>query len=70
VWYWVAGRDLPEAAEIRAHMGPWDSEWSLANMVRVLRRAILNAAIKANSWGQDEMREFLGRLTNWIHLAT
>jgi hypothetical protein len=70
VWYWVAGRELPEAEEIRAHMGPWDSEWSLANMVRVLRRAILNAGIEANSGGQAEMREFLGRLMNWVHLAT
>jgi len=70
VWYVAAGRELPEAEEIRAHMGPWDSEWSLANMVRVLRRAILNAAIEANSGGQAETREFLGRLMNWVHLAT
>jgi hypothetical protein len=70
VWYAVAGRELPEAEEIRAHMGPWDSEWSLANMLRVLRRAILKAAIDANSGGQAEMREFLGRLMNWVHLAT
>jgi hypothetical protein len=70
VWYALAGRELPEAEEIRAHMGPWDSEWSLANMVRVLRRAILKAAIDANSGGRAEMREFLGRLMNWVHLAT
>jgi hypothetical protein len=70
VWYAVAGRELPEAKEIRAHMGPWHSEWSLANMLRVLRRAILNASIEANSGGEAKMREFLGRLMNWVHLAT
>jgi hypothetical protein len=70
VWYWVAGRELPQAEEVRAHMGEWDSEWSLANMVRVLRRATLNAGIEANSGGQAEMRDFLGRLLNWVHLAT
>jgi hypothetical protein len=70
VWYLVAGKNLPEAEELRNHMGEWDTEWSLANMLRVLRRAILKAAIEANSGGQGEMREFLGRLMNWVHLAT
>jgi len=70
VWYTGAGWELPEAEEIRSHMGPWDSEWSLANMVRVLRRAILKATIEGNSGGEAEMRELLGRLTNWVHLAT
>jgi hypothetical protein len=70
VWYAIAGRNLTEAEEMRAHMGPWDSEWSLANMMRVLRRAILNAAIKANSGGLAQMRDFLSQLLNWVHLAT
>ncbi len=70
VWYLVAGKNLPEAEELRQHMGEWDTEWSLANMLRVLRRAILKAAIEANSGGQAEMREFLGRLMNWVHLTT
>lgn len=70
VWYLVAGKNLPEAEELRQHMGEWDTEWSLANMLRVLRRAILKEAIEANSGGQAEMRELLGRLMNWAHLAT
>jgi DDE superfamily endonuclease len=70
VWYLVAGKNLPEAEELRQHMGEWDTEWSLANMLRVLRRAILKATIEANSRGQAEMRELLGRLMNWVHLAT
>jgi hypothetical protein len=70
VWYVLVGRYEPEAQEIREHMGEWDSEWSLANMLRVLRRATLNAAIKANSASEAEMRDLLERLKNWVHLAT
>jgi hypothetical protein len=70
VWYAKAGRDLPEAEEIRSHMGEWDSEWSLANIMRVLRRAILNAAIKDHSGSIDQMSQFLEGLKNLIHLAT
>ena len=70
VWYVVAGRNEPEAMEIRDHMGEWDTEWSLKNMMRVLRRAIVNAAIKANSGDEAEMRELLEALKNWAHLAT
>jgi hypothetical protein len=70
VWYVVAGRMEPEAMEIRAHMGEWDTEWSLKNMLRVLRRAILNASIQANSGDEAEMSELLDALKNWVHLAT
>jgi hypothetical protein len=70
VWYVVAGRNEPEAEELRQHLGEWDSEWSLANMLRVLRRAILNAEIKANSGSKAELKELLERLKNWVHLAT
>jgi hypothetical protein len=70
VWYVVDGRTEPEAMEIREFMGDWDTEWSLKNMLRVLRRAILNAAIKANSGDEGEMSELLEGLKNWAHLAT
>jgi DDE superfamily endonuclease len=42
VWYLTAGRALPEAEELRARMGEWDSEWSLRHMVQVLRCTILS----------------------------
>jgi len=51
-------------------MGEWDTEWSLANMLRVLRRAIFNKAIQANSGSQAELLALLERLKNWVHLAT
>lgn len=70
VWYVLAGRYEPEAEEIRQHLGEWDSEWSLANMLRVLRRALLNQAITAHSGSEAELRELLEQWKNWVHLAT
>jgi hypothetical protein len=70
VWYLVAGKNLPEAEELRQHMGEWGTEWSLANMLRVLRRAILNEDIKANSHSEADLRALVERLKNWVHLAT
>jgi hypothetical protein len=69
VWYVLRGRHEPEAEEIRQHMGEWDTEWSLKNMLRVLRRATLNAAINDNSTSEAELIELLERLKNWIHLT-
>jgi len=60
VWYLTAGRDLPEAEELRGMMGEWDSEWSLRHMVQVLRRATLNATIKPKS---DEPNELLKKVS-------
>ena len=70
VWYVLVGHKEPEAEEIRQHMGEWDCEWSLANMLRVLRRAILNAEITRHSGSASQMRELLERLRDWVHLAT
>jgi hypothetical protein len=70
VWYVLVGRNEPEAEELRQHMGEWGAEWSLANMLRVLRRAILNETIKANSNSEADLRALLERLKNWVHLAT
>jgi hypothetical protein len=70
VWYVLAGRNALEAEEIRQHMGEWDTEWSLANMLRVLRRAILNQTIQANSGSEAELRALLEQFKNWIHLTS
>jgi hypothetical protein len=69
VWYVIAGQALPEAAELRARLGEWDSEWSLRHMVRVMRRAILNATIDPDSADQAEAREMVKALKNWADLA-
>ena len=69
VWYLTSGRELPEALELRARMGDWDSEWSLRHMVSVLRRAILNATINPNSANTDELKVMVETLKNWANLA-
>ena len=69
VWYLTSGRDLPEALELRARMGDWDSEWSLRYMVSVLRRSILNTTINPNSSDADELKKMVETLKNWANLA-
>jgi hypothetical protein len=69
VWYITAGRELPEAEELRSLMGDWDSEWSLRHMIQVLRRAILNATINPNSADQAQLIEMVQTLKNWANLA-
>jgi hypothetical protein len=69
VWYLTAGRELPEAEELRKVMGEWDSEWSLRHMVAVLRRATLNALIKPKSAEPTELLKLLEALKNCVNLA-
>jgi hypothetical protein len=69
VWYLAAGRELPEALELRARLGPWDSEWSLRFMAKVLRSATLNATIHPNSASPAELKEMVETLKNMAILA-
>jgi hypothetical protein len=69
VWYLTAGRDLPQAQEMRARMGEWDSEYSLRHMIRVLQRATLDATIQPNSASEPQLREMIQALQNWALLA-
>ena len=69
VWYLTAGRELPEAEELRKVMGEWDSEWSLRHMIAVLRRATLNALIKPKSAEPTELLKLLEALKNCVNLA-
>ena len=69
VWYVTAGHALPEAQQMRARMGEWDSEWSLRHMVRVLQRATLHATINPTSANEAQLREMAQTLENWALLA-
>jgi hypothetical protein len=69
VWYVTAGFESSEAAEMRARMGEWDSEWSLRHMIQVLQRVVLNATINPNSADQAQLREMVQTLQNWALLA-
>jgi hypothetical protein len=69
VWYRTAGRALPEAQELRAVMGEWDSEGSLRHMVAVLRRATLNETIQPMSDEPTELLKLIEALKNCVNLA-
>ncbi len=69
VWYLDGGRELPEAEEARQRMGPWDSEWSLRHMLKVLRRATLNATINITSAVPDDVQQTMQTLKNLVNLA-
>ncbi len=69
LWYLTAGKDLPEAQTARDAMGPWDTEWSLCHMLRVLRRAILHQTITAKSTRKADLEELIRQLENYLNLA-
>ncbi len=69
VWYLSAGRELPEAEELRGVMGEWESEWSLRHMVAVLRRATLDAVIEPMSGEPAELLKLIEALKNCVNLA-
>jgi hypothetical protein len=69
VWYLTAGHTLPEAQELRAVMGEWDSEWSLRHMLQVFRSVTLNASIDPNSAKPAQLREMIQTLKKWANLA-
>ena len=69
VWYITAGHTLPEAEELRAVMGDWDSEWSLRHMLQVLRRATLNETIKPMSAEPNDLLQIIETLKNCVNLA-
>jgi hypothetical protein len=69
VWYLTAGHELPEALELRARMGEWDSEWSLRHMVQVLRAATLNATFPTNSANQAQLLQMVQTLKSWGNMA-
>jgi hypothetical protein len=68
-WYLTAGQELPQARQMRARMGPWDSEFSLRHMIQVLQHATLDATIQPNSASEPQLREMIQTLQNWALLA-
>lgn len=68
-WYLTAGHDLPEAKEAREAMGAWESEWSPRHMLKVLRRATLDATINTNSADTNELQQMMETLKNCVNLA-
>jgi len=69
MWYITAGHQSQQAAELRARMGQWDSEWSLRHMIQVLQRAILDATINPDSASEPQLFNMVQVLKNWALLA-
>jgi hypothetical protein len=69
LWYITEGRKLPAARSARRRFGAWDTEWSLAHMLRILRAAILEDTISAQSATKADLRQLLDALESYLHLA-
>jgi hypothetical protein len=69
LWYFTEGRKLPAAQAARRRFGEWDTEWSLAHMLRMLRAAILEATINPKSAVKADLRQLLEVLENYLNLA-
>lgn len=69
LWYITEGRKLPAARAARQRFGEWDTEWSLAHMLRILRRAILEHTIKPKSATKADLYQLLNDLENYLNLA-
>jgi hypothetical protein len=69
LWYFTEGRTLPAAQAARRRFGAWDTEWSLAHMLRILRTAILEATINPESATKADLYQLLADLENYLNLA-
>jgi hypothetical protein len=69
LWYITEGRKLPAAQAARRRFGEWDTEWSLAHMLRILRTSILEATINPESATKADLYQLLDDLENYLNLA-
>ncbi len=70
LWYVTEGHKLPQARAARRRFGEWDTEWSFAHMLRILRAAILAKTINPKSATKAELHELLDALESYLFLAT
>jgi hypothetical protein len=69
LWYTTKGHTLPQARAARRRFGAWDTEWSLAHMLRILRAAILANTINRKSATKADLHQLLAALENYLQLA-
>lgn len=69
LWYFTEGHKLPEARAARRQLGPWDTEWSLRHMLRLLRRVTIRATIRLKSPKTRDLQQSLEDLENYVSLA-
>lgn len=70
LWYLTEGRKLPEADAARKDLGPWETEWSLRHMLRLLRRLTILQTIEQLSQTKADLRQMVDRLENYLFLAS
>jgi hypothetical protein len=66
LWYLTVGHAVPEAEAARRNLGPWDTEWSLGHWVRVLRIATMAATINPDFDENNDCREWIERVKNYL----
>lgn len=69
LWYLTEGHKLPEARAARKQLGPWDTEWSLRHMLRLLRRITIQATVTSTSRIKRDLEQLIERLENYLSLA-
>lgn len=69
LWYLTEGHKLPEAEAARQDLGPWETEWSLQHMLRVLRRLTILQTIDRVSHTKADLRQMVDQLENYLFLA-
>jgi hypothetical protein len=69
LWYITKGCKLPAAQAARRRFGEWDTEWSLAHMLRILRTTILEVIINPESATKADLYQLLDDLENYLNLA-
>jgi hypothetical protein len=69
LWYITEGCKLPQAQAARRRFGLWDTEWSLAHMLHILRAAILADTINPKSATKADLQQLLGDFANYVALA-
>jgi len=69
LWYITEGHTLPQSQAVRRRFGKWDTEWSLAHMLRILRAAILDNTINHESATKADLCQLLSSLESYVNLA-
>jgi hypothetical protein len=69
LWYLTEGQQLPEAKAARKDLGPWETEWSLRHMLRVLRRLTIQQTFDRMSQTKADLRKMIEQMENYLFLA-
>ena len=69
LWYVTEGHKLPEAKAARQDLGPWETEWSLRHILRLLRRLTILQTVNHMSQTKADLRQMVDQMENYLYLA-